>query len=181
MCLSSHHGYNKVRFILVNSVVVAHFSKVLYRFINLSQYCRVFHTFTTAMPFTGPTSHPADYVCLRRLRPLVRPPPPPSGLRDRLRSLGLWAPSRPRGWGQHVRQLVRRGHSAGVRRRPFASVAPIPTSTSTSTSRDAVTHPPALLLSSLVFGLLNIRSLASKIDDLLEVRSDRSISVCGLD
>lgn len=93
-----------------------------------------------------------------------RPPVPPPPVLDALRGLSLWAPCRLLG-----RRLVRRrGRQAGCRHHVCKH------------STDFPTTPTRQLSSIISFGCLNICSVASKIDDVLELRRDRSIDVLCL-
>jgi hypothetical protein len=85
--------------------------------------------------------------------------PPPSTC-DILRRLDLWAPCRLLG----RRLALRRGRQAGRRHHVHQHYVEIPTT-------------PTLSSATVSFGCLNIRSIASKLDDLLELRRDRAVDV----
>jgi hypothetical protein len=132
-----------------------------------------------------PAGRSADYDCVRSLRPVGQPPPPLPGLRDRLRSLGIWAPSRSRGWGPNMRQLVRRGRSAGAHRLTPVCAPPTAAEIVMSAKTSTITTTPTAtscckLRDRLSFGCRNIRSLNDKLDHLLEVRRYMAIDLMCL-
>ena len=129
---------------------------------------------------------------------------PTSTVQQRVRDLGLWTPCRLldscRGSVSYLRRY--RGQRAGRVRRQPPTLRPVgngayivshpavnhrPISCSISCSQrprtliDVCTSSPAVLSSDhLTFASLNIRSLTNKVDDLLELRRDRSIDVLCL-
>ena len=123
-------------------------------------------------------SGPATYCMMLPLRPRGATPvsPPPQPVRDRLRTLGLWAPCRPvwsRDGDPGLRFVRRRGCRTGRReRKQTLSADRTCPQLSSPTPRDYVS-------SSAVLGCLNVRSLLRKYDDdVIELCRDRRIADC---
>ena len=122
-------------------------------------------------------SRPATYSMLLAQPPRGATPvsPPPQPVRDRLRTLGLWAPCRQvlsRDGDPRLRFVRRRGCRAGRREKRKHTLSadrtcPQPSSPAQS---DHVS-------SSAVLGCLNVRSLLRKYDDVIELCRDRRIDL----
>ncbi len=131
------------------------------------------------------------YDVVWALRPR-KPPQCSADFHDRLQELGLWSPCRLRlcRWPSSctpscgcpypssrlagMRLVLRRGRRAGRR------LLECKQSTRPSTSRALPTSLSSSSTQSLKFGVHNIRSLTNKLDDLLDVRRERSIDVLCL-
>jgi hypothetical protein len=123
----------------------------------------------------GQATFLATYSIIVALRPrLLTPPSQP--VCERLRELELWAPCRLRGsYRTGLRVVRRRGERAGRRiqqQRKLGQLC-LP-STSTSSPADVSTAR------SITFGVLNIRSLLRKFDDVTELCRDRHIDLLCL-
>ena len=113
-----------------------------------------------------------SYAQLTALCPHSLPSPPPQPVCDRLRLFGLWQPCRLLGHRLVPRRGVRAGRS---RRRSSSQQQQQQCFQSRSSSPSSAASASVLSL-----GFLNICSIGKKLDDLLDVRRDRSIDIICL-
>ena len=120
--------------------------------------------------------------------------PPSSQIVERVRTLGLWSVCRLRHTDQCLRFHRYRGRRSGRSRQPRPILRSVGNGAAVITTvritRPAAEYRPPPVLrsvhvdrhaaptgSKLAFGCLNIRSVANKLDDLLDVRHDSAIDV----